>query len=140
VYRTLKVIILSAAFIFILLGCQNSVMADKTLEGTMWTLNYLASEKTALPEAPVTLQFEGDAVAGSGGCNQYRAQVTFSGPSSLSVGPIGRTKKLCPGPMMEQEDEYLRKLESVTSYELNSGELVLIYDEGSGEDFLVFGP
>jgi hypothetical protein len=42
--------------------------------------------------------------------------------------------------MMQQEDEFLRKLENVTGYELDTGRLLLIYDEGNGADTLVFGP
>jgi heat shock protein HslJ len=140
VYQTLKIIVLSTAFTFTLFGCQYSAMAEKNLEGITWTLNQLGNQKAALAEPSVTLQFDGDSVAGSAGCNQYRGTVTYFADSGLAIGPVARTKKLCPGPMMQQEDEFLRKLENVTGYELDTGRLLLIYDEGNGADTLVFGP
>jgi heat shock protein HslJ len=133
-----KVTVFSVTLTFVLLGCQYSAMADKTLQDTSWTLTQLNQTRAALAQPAVTLQFSEDSITGFAGCNQFRAQVTYAGSSELNIGPIGSTKKFCEGELMQQEDEFLQNLQSATAYELDSDRLILQYDSGSGAESMVF--
>jgi heat shock protein HslJ len=54
-------------------------------------------------------------VSGSAGCNNFMGTYTASG-SSLKFGPAATTRKMCAQPgVMEQEQQFLKALESVAT-------------------------
>ena len=53
-------------------------------------------------------------VAGHGGCNSFNGAAVLSA-GQLSMGPLASTRKMCPPAVMDQENRFLRALETVRS-------------------------
>jgi len=54
------------------------------VQGTVWTLDELASEP--IPDGvEVTLEYDGERIAGTSGCNQYSGGATFDDGTSRST-------------------------------------------------------
>lgn len=70
--------------IAVLAGCSCSGAA--VLENTAWELESLAGNDV-LPGTTITLEFSGDQVSGSAGCNQYGGSYRV-GESSLNVSDL----------------------------------------------------
>lgn len=66
-------------------------------------------------------------VHGTTGCNDYQGKVLIDG-DKMSFGPLGMTRKFCEGSM---ENEFVKALDKVNSYELLGLELVLKDKEGN---------
>jgi heat shock protein HslJ len=111
------------------------------LNGTSWALTELADGKPALKEPPITITFEDGSLAGSGGCNSYRAEFTLSedNPFIINIGPILATRLSCPEPIMEQEAAYLAALEKASLWGYDLGKLAISYvEEGELREHLLF--
>ena len=61
------------------------------LDGTTWLAIDLAGKT---PGAKATLNFNGNGIFGSGGCNSYRAEIKDR-QNGLNFGPIAATRKAC---------------------------------------------
>jgi len=108
------------------------VLEPTPLVGTTWQLTAYNNGKggitSVLAGTEITAVFGEDGmVAGSAGCNDYKAtyEVTDFG---IKVGPVASTRKMCSEPegTMEQEAAYLKALESATAYEIRSDKLSLV--------------
>lgn len=111
------------------------------LEGTTWLLRFIVDGtilNPIIPESTVSAQFEGDQMAGSGGCNNYSAPIEM-GEETLTVGPAVSQRMACeePSGVMDQEQYYLTSLESVVSYS-HAGNTLVMYD-ADDEPLLIFG-
>ncbi|WNJ19525.1 META domain-containing protein [Pontibacter sp. G13] len=105
---------------------------EEGLANTSWRLKEWGdpADLTEVPvDVEVTMEFEEERVAGSAGCNRYFSSYTASG-GTLSLGPAGATRKMCPPEIMEVEDKFLKDLESLTGYELEQGQLILTTEAG----------
>lgn len=93
------------------------------LPGSSWAGERIAGD--TIPTAiEITLTFGDDGrLHGSAGCNRYFSPFEL-GKSSLKIGPIGATKKLCPEPRMTAERRYLAALERVDGWAMKGGKLV----------------
>lgn len=108
-------------------GGEAAVDGDP-LAGTAWKLESIA--KTAvLAEAPATAVFSEGRIGGSAGCNEFFASYEVEG-ENLRVGPAGATKKMCPPPMMDQEQSYLAFLQEATTFSLADGRLNIYRTDG----------
>jgi heat shock protein HslJ len=94
-----------------------------SLDGTSWTLVSLAGQEP-LAEAPITIEFAGEQVSGSSGCNRYSGGYTVDG-NELSIGPLATTRMACPDQIMAQEATYLAELEGSVSYAVEDGRLAI---------------
>ena len=107
-----------------------------TLANTAWRLVGLNNEKQAVvsmvADTEITALFTEDGtLAGSSGCNSYRATWATDGPS-IEIGPPMGTKKMCDGDgVMEQEERYLEVLGLATRYRLDATGLEMFDDEGA---------
>lgn len=109
------------------------------LPGTTWSLVQLGSQP--LPSGTsVTLEFEGDRVSGSAGCNRYFAGIKGNGPYDISIGSPGATRRSCPDSVMATEAAYLQALQKVTQFSFLAGRLVLGYrlDDSQPPESLIF--
>jgi heat shock protein HslJ len=106
-----------------------------TLVGSTWVAEDIA-HRGVIDYLQSRLQFVGtDRVAGSGGCNVFNGRAELSA-DRLRIGPLAATKKLCPPAIMDQEDRFLRALESVRSGRMQNGLLYL--QDDTGDDILRF--
>ena len=122
----------------VLVFTRASPVASLPLTGTTWVLESLASGKDAVVSliagTRIDAVFTGNgSVSGSAGCNQYFASYTSAG-TSLTLGPVGSTKKYCgePGGIMGQEQAFLSLLSRAGGYKIEGDQLVLEDKEGNG--------
>jgi heat shock protein HslJ len=107
-----------------------------TLANTSWSLTALNNGKQAVvslvADTEITATFTEDGtLAGSSGCNSYRATWSADG-ESIEIGPPMGTKKMCAGDgVMEQEARYLEVLGLATTYRLEANGLEMFDAEGA---------
>ena len=108
-----------------LLGPDGNIVASfapqlLALADTSWRVTGYNNGRQAvvsvLADTQLSLSFAADGrVSGSAGCNNFMGTYTVSG-SSLKLGPAATTRKLCAQPdVMEQEQQFLKALESVAA-------------------------
>jgi heat shock protein HslJ len=108
-----------------LLGQDGAVLASfaaqsQALAGTSWRVTGYNNGRQAvvsvLAGTQLTMAFAADGrVSGSAGCNTFMGTYTASG-SSLRFGPVATTRMMCSqAGVMEQEQQFLKALDSVTT-------------------------
>jgi heat shock protein HslJ len=109
-----------------LLSASGSALASfdaqsQELAGTSWRVTSLNNGRQAvtgvLAGTELTLEFTADGrVAGSAGCNRYSGGYTAEG-TSIRIGPAAATRRMCASPerIMEQEQQFLKALETVST-------------------------
>jgi heat shock protein HslJ len=120
--------------IAVLAACGGS--GATALRDTAWELESLTGNDL-LPGTTITLEFSGDQVSGSAGCNQYGGNYQ-AGESSLSVGDVFSTEMGClePEGILDQETAYLATLMTAARYQIVGNRLEIL-DE-AGTQILVF--
>lgn len=112
-----------ALLVLLLAACSGA----GTIDGN-WQLTSGTSGDQSIPlsEAnPITIEFSGDQVSGSGGCNQYSGTFEVDG-SSISFGAIAITERAClEDDVMQAESLYGRTLTHATTYTINGDQLTL---------------
>jgi putative lipoprotein len=100
----------------------------EVLVGT-WTAEEIGGEVKAPGVASfVTLTADGE-VRGRGGCNSFSGRYEVAA-GVLRVGPIGASRRACPGPAMAQEAAFFAALEAARGFRMQRGLLVLLDAEG----------
>lgn len=103
--------------------------SESDLTGSEWLLEDLAGSGV-IDNAQATLTFpEQGRVAGRASCNRFSGSVEIGG-TSIKFGPLISTRMACPEAVMNQEDKYLKALQSVDRFERN-GSSLLLYSKGS---------
>jgi heat shock protein HslJ len=113
-------------------GAANTLPAD--IVQTTWTLQYFNTDAQAaghdVSSSNITLKFETDGTLhGSGGCNDYNGTYTVSN-QQMTISALASTRKACEQAVMDQESLYFRLLPTVSSYLIDQGKLVLLYQDG----------
>lgn len=91
-----------------------------TLAGTTWSATAINNGKQAVAslvgDSSVTMNFSTDGkISGSAGCNRYHATYAQDG-AKLHFGAAAATRMACAGSeLMEQEQNFLKALESVAT-------------------------
>ena len=130
----------ASAIKWTLVEVVSKTLAAAPLEGTRWSLvSYVNKEGelvSVLPDAEITLMFESGEVKGSAGCNSYFGPYEVD-DGQMTIGLLGATQMMCPGPIMQQEAAYLAALQSTASYQVEGDRLEIA--DSSGKTILVFG-
>lgn len=125
-----------------LLGADGVVLASlapqgQGVAGTSWGVTGYNNGKQAVVSALVgttlSMAFSDDGrVSGSAGCNNYSGTYQSDG-SSLRFGPMATTRKMCAEPqrIMEQEQQFLKALETVATVRREGDGLELRTAEGA---------
>ena len=109
---------------------------QRQLQETVWILQSINGEPV-LSDVEVTLEFSGDEVGGSTGCNVYGNPYKRS-DSDLDIFEIFMTTQECsPERIMKQEHLYEDVLWDVTTHEIEDSRLILKTDAG---ETLTFTP
>jgi heat shock protein HslJ len=110
---------------------------SQSLAGTAWNVTGYNNGRQAvvsvLNGTSLTMAFTGDGkVAGSAGCNRYTAAYTSDG-QKLTIGPAAATRMMCTKPegVMEQEQQFLKALETVATGRFEGDRLELRTAEGA---------
>jgi heat shock protein HslJ len=94
------------------------------LTDTNWIVVSLNGETVEQP-AP-NIEFSGDRVSGSGGCNRYFGGYQVTGAETIVIRGIGSTEMACePAAIMEREQSYFAALNAVRSYRRDGDRLTL---------------
>jgi heat shock protein HslJ len=113
-------------------GCGSDDAGGSTdaaaVEGTIWMLQSLAGE--AVPGGvEVTLEYDGERIAGTGGCNQYSGGATFDDGSVTIDSEIMGTRMACEDPAASVESSYLAALPRVTGFVVQDDMLLISADD-----------
>lgn len=118
--------------------------ATPSLSGSWRLANMTAGDfpTPMLPagEEPLTAEFAGDRLTGSGGCNRFTGGFETTG-NQLTVGPLATTFMACEPEIMNQESQYLNALQGAQQYDLDDeGNLTITYQTEEGGGVLRFVP
>ncbi|MGQ0532626.1 MAG: META domain-containing protein [Caulobacteraceae bacterium] len=124
--------VLSARAAMAIVACVSGLVAaacasnapTAILADTRWTVASLNGEPVA--EAVSTIEFSGDRISGSGGCNRYFGGYEVTGAETLVIRGIGSTEMACePAEIMTREQGYFTALNAVRSYRRDGDQLTL---------------
>ncbi|HEU5011749.1 MAG TPA: META domain-containing protein [Roseiflexaceae bacterium] len=102
------------------------------LVGTEWRLVAYGPEdnpQQPLDSTTITLKFIDTQVSGSLGCNSFGGDYTVNG-QQITFSNMVQTLMACPEPIMQQEDQIVAALRSVTTWAREGDTLRLGYDDG----------
>ena len=118
-------------------GCCNCRSYQKKtrrpLEGTEWQLVQLDGRSVKAAPETFALKLENGSVSGAGACNRLMGSYKTGERRALKIGPLATTKMACPN--LDQEQQFLRALESTTHYDMDGPMLLLL---SNGELHAVF--
>lgn len=114
---------------------------DNNLAGSQWSVRSInnghGGVQSVAQGSDPTLHFGEDGyLSGTTGCNNFSAAyATYAG--SLTIGPVGVTKKLCgtPSGIMDQEQQMVAALGYADSYSI-AGDRLTIVDSNSATQIL----
>ncbi len=81
-------------------GCGGKILPPTELAGTNWTFVSIGGVAVA-GGRPTALQFDGNRMSGSAGCNRFSGTYSVDG-GTLKAGPLMATEMACPGMELEQ--------------------------------------
>jgi heat shock protein HslJ len=115
----------------VLAGCTSPKAESVRLDGTSWVLESLKGQAvSSSTDSQITMQFAGDTISGSDGCNSYSSTYTLKG-SEFSVGKdIISTLMACADPVMQQAGAFTTALKQAASVEIDGDQLMLLDASG----------
>lgn len=120
-----------AATVALTAGCCNCRSYQKKtrrpLEGTEWQLIQLDGRSVKAAPETFVLKLENGSVSGAGACNRLMGSYKTGERRALKIGPLATTKMACPN--LNQEQQFLRALESTTHYDMD-GPMMLLLSNG----------
>ncbi|MEI4506751.1 META domain-containing protein [Sphingopyxis sp. CCNWLW253] len=110
-------------------GCGGKILPPDTLAGSNWTFVSIGGVPVAA-DRPTSLQFDGNRLSGSAGCNRFSGGYSVDG-GTLKAGPLMATEMACPGAGMTQEAAFFKLMASPVSLTFaDDGTLILTGSEG----------
>lgn len=107
-------------------GCGGKILPPTELAGTNWIFVSIGGTPVA-GDRPTALQFDGNRLSGSAGCNRFSGTYSVDG-GTLKAGPLMATEMACPG--MELEQDFFKLMTAPVSLTFaDDGTLILT---GSG--------
>lgn len=108
-------------------GCGGKILPPTGLAGTSWSFVSIGGVAVAA-DRPTALQFDGNRLSGSAGCNRFSGTYSVDG-GTLKAGPLMATEMACPG--MELEQAFFKLMASPVSLTFaDDGTLILTGSEG----------
>lgn len=115
--------------------------APPRLEGVEWEVTGYNNGRQAVvgPKlgTRLTLMFGDGMVSGSSGCNRFHGSFKTEG-NALSIQPLATTRMACEEEVMVQEQEFLRALQTATTWKIVRG--MLDVHRADGERVLTASP
>ena len=108
---------------------ENAVrMNIDALQGKTWIVEDVNGG--GVPDrVQASLEFDGQSVTGSTGCNSFRAGYEVGG-DRINISAITTTKKACPEALMNLEARFLEVLSEPISVEIDETGALLIHSDG----------
>jgi len=112
-----------------------------TLEDTTWVLESYGEKgnmQAVLEDTEITIEFKSaeSNFSGSGGCNNYFGSYEINKNELTIKPPIGATEMACPEPIMDQEQEYLKLLETTETFQIQNVKLIISCSGNKGLFFI----
>ena len=108
-------------------GCGGKILPPSELAGTNWTFVSIGGVAVAA-DRPTSLQFDGNRLSGSAGCNRFSGTYSVDG-GTLKAGPLMATEMACPG--MELEQAFFKLMATPVSLTFaGDGTLILTGENG----------
>ena len=105
--------------------CRKRAKLEKPLVGTEWKLvQMMGREVVATGDCYTLLLHDNGTVTGQGDCNRFTATYTVTPKRALTFADLGSTRSFCEN--FEQENRYFDIIESVTHYEMNAENMLLL--------------
>jgi heat shock protein HslJ len=125
-------------------AAQDSKAAPKSLlQNTNWKLlNWVSGNALYRPldKTEVTVNFRGDRITGSSGCNTFGGTYLQRG-TTLKIRDLISTERGCETPLMKQEAVVLAALSGSQSVTLDGdGNLKVAYKSPEGSGVMTFAP
>jgi heat shock protein HslJ len=129
------------SFTFVTAGTATPVAPEPTdnqdasmggLAGVTWSLVSYGSPdapQPVLPNAPITLTFSEQGIAGSTGCNQFTGTFAFEN-NTIQISDIISTLVACEADIATQEAAYLNALQTANTFQISNGQLQITYADG----------
>ena len=106
-------------------ACRQRAKLVKPLVGTEWQLLQIMGREVTAEGDSFTLLFHDDGtVTGAGACNRLTATYSATTSRALRIENLGSTRRYCPN--FEAENAYYDMLESVTHYEMDADNMLLL--------------
>jgi len=108
-------------------GCGGKILPPTELAGTNWSFVSIGAVAVTA-DRPTALQFDGNRLSGSAGCNRFSGTYSVDG-DTLKAGPLMATEMACPG--MELEQAFFKLMATPVSLTFaDDGTLILTGSEG----------
>ncbi|MGE3249141.1 MAG: META domain-containing protein [Hyphomonadaceae bacterium] len=105
---------------------------DTSAPSGAWELEHLEGAPADAPRRP-TMEFSGDGIAGSSGCNRFSARrQTDPNVAAYFREGIALTRMACPGPAMEMERLFIAALGRTADIRVENG-LLRVFDAANQE-------
>ena len=105
--------------------CRKRAKLEKPLVGTEWQLVQLMGREVKAEGDSYTITFhDNGTVTGAGDCNRMTATYSITAKRDMKIANLGSTRRLCPN--YEQEAAYYDMLETVTHYEMDADNMLLL--------------
>ena len=107
-------------------GCGGKILPPSELAGTNWTFASIGGVAVAA-NRPTSLQFDGNRLSGSAGCNRFSGSYSVDG-TTLKAGPLMATEMACPG--MELEQAFFKLMATPVSLTFADDGTLILTGEG----------
>lgn len=105
--------------------CRKRSKLEKPLVGTEWQLAQIMGREVTPEGDSFTLLFhDNGTITGAGACNCLTATYSITPSRDMHIADLGSTRRYCPN--HEAETEYYDMLESITHYEMDAENMLLL--------------
>jgi len=107
-------------------GCGGKILPPTGLAGTSWSFVSIGGAPV-VADRPTALQFDGNRLSGSAGCNRFSGTYSVGG-GTLKAGPLMATEMACPG--MELEQAFFKLMATPVSLTFADDGTLILTGEG----------
>lgn len=114
---------------------MNNSIVDTAWKLLFWTESNSMIDVAA--DSEVSLNFTGDRLSGTGGCNRLVGSYKIN-DNKLEMSPLASTSMACEPELMTQESHFMQALQGIQEFRINGENLVITYTTEEGSGMMVF--
>jgi heat shock protein HslJ len=125
----MKQLIILTSLSLALLSCNNTANLSKQTLAGKWLISSINAQRVIIGKVPI-LTFDNNlSLSGQASCNNISTRYAVDN-KTLSIGPIATTRKMCSPELMQQESTLLKVLTKVKRFQIDSGLLIMLDQQG----------